>query len=254
MKLNSIVYGLYERMLWKQVSGGPNPHHIGLIVDGNRRFARTKGLLSNEGHLEGSERLEEFLRWCWRLEIKIVTLFGFSTENYKRSDEEVEFLMELILQKLKDFQVDPIIKEQRVKVRVIGRREYLSDEMKEEIDKVEELTRDHDRFQLNIAISYGGRAEIIDAIKKIAEQIEQKTLSVDQIDESLVSKYLYTEGIPDPDLIIRTSGERRLSGFLLWQSHYSELYFSEVFWPAFRKIDFWRALRTYQQRERRFGK
>ena len=126
--------------------------------------------------------------------------------------------------------------------------------MNREIDLIETQTRDHDRFQLNIALSYGGRAEIIDAVKRIATEILDQRLGVDDVTEELMSQYLYTEGIPDPDLIIRTSGEERLSGFLLWQSAYSELYFTEVFWPAFRRIDFWRAIRTYQQRERRYGK
>ncbi len=126
--------------------------------------------------------------------------------------------------------------------------------MNEEIEKIETMTRDHDRFLLNIAISYGGRAEIVDAVKKIAAEVRDGHLDVDTIDETLFGRYLYTEGIRDPDLIIRTSGEERLSGFLLWQSAYSELYFTEVYWPAFRMIDFWRAIRVYQQRERRFGK
>jgi tritrans,polycis-undecaprenyl-diphosphate synthase [geranylgeranyl-diphosphate specific] len=254
VNLKAVLYKIYERLLWRQIKNGPSPHHIGLIVDGNRRFARVKGLVSHQGHMVGSEKLEEFLHWCWELDIRIVTLFGFSTENYKRTSEEVDFLMGLILQKLKDFQVDPLVMKRRVKIRVIGRREYLSDEMNREIDKVETMTRDNDRFQLNIAISYGGRAEIVDAVKRIASGIAQRSIQLEDIDEELISQYMYTEGIPDPDLIIRTSGERRLSGFLLWQSHYSELYFSEVFWPAFRMIDFWRAIRTYQQRERRFGK
>ncbi len=254
VNLKAVLYKIYERLLWRQIKNGPSPHHIGLIVDGNRRFARDRGLVSHQGHMVGSEKLEEFLHWCWELEIRIVTLFGFSTENYKRTSEEVDFLMSLILQKLKDFQVDPLVMKRRVKIRVIGRREYLSDEMIREIEKVEAMTRENDHFQLNIAISYGGRAEIVDAVKRIASEIEQGGINLDDIDEELISKYMYTEGIPDPDLIIRTSGERRLSGFLLWQSHYSELYFSEVFWPAFRMIDFWRAIRTYQQRERRFGK
>jgi len=254
MKISSVLYRIYEQSLWYQIKDGRKPHHIGLIVDGNRRFARGKGLALNQGHSIGSDRLEEFLRWCWRLEIRIVTLFGFSTENYTRSSEEVSYLMDLILRKLKEFQQDPVIREQRVKVKVIGRREDLSDEINREIIAVEELTKDHDRFQLNIAISYGGRAEIIDAVKKIANEIEEKKLSVDSIDEELFARYLYTAGIADPDLIIRTSGEERLSGFLLWQSAYSELYFTDVYWPAFRMIDFWRAIRIYQQRERRFGK
>ena len=254
MKISSVLYKVYEKSLWRQIKSGSRPHHIGLIVDGNRRFARGKGLAPNQGHSIGSDRLEEFLRWCWRLEIKIVTLFGFSTENYTRSTEEVSYLMDLILEKLKQFQQDPVIMEERIKVKVIGRREYLSEEMNREITAVEELTRDHDRFQLNIALGYGGRAEIIDAVKKIAEEIKADKMSIDSIDEELFARYLYTEGIADPDLIIRTSGEERLSGFLLWQSAYSELYFTDVYWPAFRMIDFWRAIRIYQQRERRFGK
>lgn len=255
MNFLSIVYKLYESLLWRQIKDGRKPHHIGLIVDGNRRFARVKGLANtNEGHNAGSENLEDFLNWCWRLDIRIVTLYGFSTENYQRSSEEVDYLMALILRKLKEFQVDPAIKQERVRIKVIGRRDELSDEMIEEIRKVEEMTRDHDRFILNIAISYGGRAEIIDAVKKIALEIRSGALDVSDIDEELFSSFLYTEGLPDPDLIIRTSGEERLSGFLLWQSAYSELYFTEVYWPAFRRIDFWRAIRIYQQRERRFGK
>jgi tritrans,polycis-undecaprenyl-diphosphate synthase [geranylgeranyl-diphosphate specific] len=254
VNISAILYKLYEPLLWSQIKNGPRPHHIGLIVDGNRRFARIKGLASNEGHNAGSQKLEDFLRWCWRLDIKIVTLYGFSTENHKRAEDEVDYLMDLILRKLKQYQVDPVIRQERVKIKVIGQRDNLSEEMITEIEKTEELTKDHDRFQLNIAVSYGGRAEIVDAVKSIAEQIQDKQITPKDIDEDLFASHLYTDGIPDPDLIIRTSGEERLSGFLLWQSAYSELYFTEVYWPAFRMIDFWRAFRVYQQRERRFGK
>jgi len=250
----SILYKLYEPLLWSQIKNGPKPHHIGLIVDGNRRFAKVNGLASNEGHNAGSQKLEDFLRWCWRLEIKIVTLYGFSTENHKRAKKEVDYLMDLIIKKLKQYQVDPVIRRERVKIKVIGQRESLSEEMITEIEKTEELTKDHDRFQLNIAVSYGGREEIVDAVKSIAKQIQDKQIALQDIDEELFASHLYTEGIPDPDLIIRTSGEERLSGFLLWQSAYSELYFTVVYWPAFRMIDFWRAIRVYQQRERRYGK
>lgn len=254
MNIPAVLYRLYEPLLWSEIKSGPRPQHIGLIVDGNRRFARVKGMASVEGHNAGSQKLEDFLRWCWRLDIKIVTLYGFSTENHKRSDEEVDYLMDLILHKLKQYQVDPVIKQEGVKIKVIGQRENLSHEMIEEIRKTEELTRDHDRFLLNIAVSYGGRAEIVDAVKKIGGKIQAGELTPNDINEELFGSYLYTEGIPDPDLIIRTSGEERLSGFLIWQSAYSELYFTEVYWPAFRMIDFWRAIRVYQQRERRFGK
>ena len=225
-----------------------------MILDGNRRFARGRGLAQNLGHEEGSKRVEEFLRWCRRLDIKVVTLYGFSTENFNRPEGEVDYLMDLIMAKLKHFENDPEIKADRVKVKVIGRREDLSQAMNDQIDLVETLTADHDQFLLNIALSYGGRAEIIDAVKRIAGEVQSGVLSIEDISEQRFSDYLYTVGVPDPDLIIRTSGEERLSGFLLWQSAYSELYFTEVYWPAFRMIDFWRAIRIYQQRERRFGK
>lgn len=254
MKAPSFLYSLYEPLLWSQVKSGPRPHHIGLIVDGNRRFAQSKGLALLEGHNAGSRKLEDFLRWCWRLDIRIVTLYGFSTENYQRPNDEVNYLMDLILCKLKQYRVDPVIHEEGVKIKVLGRRESLSAEMVREICRTEEATKQYDNFQLNIAIGYGGRAEIVDAVKKVAEKVSRAELDPRDITEELFSSHLYTEGIPDPDLIIRTSGEERLSGFLLWQSAYSELYFTEVYWPAFRMIDFWRAIRVYQQRERRFGR
>jgi tritrans,polycis-undecaprenyl-diphosphate synthase [geranylgeranyl-diphosphate specific] len=252
--MTSWLYRIYEKVLWAQVRSGPRPGHIGLIVDGNRRFARGKGIELNKGHHEGSVKVKQFLRWCFRLEIKVITLFGFSTENFNRSDEEVEYLMDLIMGQLKQFQTDPEIISERVKVKVIGRRENLSDEMNTVIDDVESMTASHDRFLLNIALSYGGRAEIIDAVKRIAGEVESGQLAIADITEQSFSDYLYTVGVADPDLIIRTSGEERLSGFLLWQSAYSELYFTEVYWPAFRMIDLWRAIRVYQQRERRYGK
>ncbi|MBU2515602.1 di-trans,poly-cis-decaprenylcistransferase [bacterium] len=254
MKLLPVIYRFYEKILWSQIKDGPRPHHIGVILDGNRRFARGKGMEATKGHVFGADKVEDLLRWCWKLDIKIITLYAFSTENFSRSEEEVKTLMELLANKIKKFQAEPSIKKNKVRIKVIGRLEYLSKELNEEIARAEELTKDHDNFFLNIAISYGGRAEIIDAVKKIACQVEKKEISVEEIDEELLSKNLYTNGIPDPDLIIRTSGEERLSGFLLWQSAYSELYFTEVFWPAFRMIDFWRAIRIYQQRERRYGK
>ena len=165
MKIPNFLYRLYEPLLWAQIKTGPRPHHIGLIVDGNRRFAKGMGLAQNEGHTAGSEKLEDFLRWCWRLDIKIITLYGFSTENYNRSDDEIEYLMDLILRKLREFQVDPVIKSEKVRIKVIGRKENLSAEMNEESEKVEALTCDHDRCLLTIAISNVGRAEINDAVK-----------------------------------------------------------------------------------------
>lgn len=252
--MQSVIYKFYEKILWQQIKNGPRPHHIGVILDGNRRFAMGKGMEATEGHLFGAKKVEELLRWCWRLNIKMVTLYAFSTENFNRSENEVSTLMELLKKKLSDFQNEPLIKKNQVRIKVIGRLEYLSQEINDEIRKVEEMTKDYDNFHLNIAVSYGGRAEIVDAVKKISRKIEKKELTIDEISEETIAQNLYTEGMPDPDLIIRTSGEERLSGFLLWQSAYSELYFTEIYWPAFRIIDFWRTIRIYQQRERRFGK
>jgi tritrans,polycis-undecaprenyl-diphosphate synthase [geranylgeranyl-diphosphate specific] len=255
MRVPPFLYRLYERFLRGQLNSTKRPLHVGLIVDGNRRFALANGLATRKaGHMAGSDRLQDFLKWCLELNIKIVTLYGFSTENYKRSSEEVEELMSIILNKFRTLQTDPLIADENVKIKVIGRRDGFSQEMQDEISKVEAMTEEHDSFQLNIAIGYGGRAEIVDAVKQIGKQIKAGEIEIDAIDEDMLSNHLYTEGMPDPDLIIRTSGEERLSGFLLWQSAYSELYFTEVFWPAFRKIDFWRAIRVWQQRHRRFGK
>ena len=255
MRFLKLLYLIYERFLKKQLSSSRKPLHIGLIVDGNRRFAVANRLSTRKaGHMAGSDRLEDFLEWCLELDVKIVTLYGFSTENYKRSNEEVEELMSVILEKFRTLQTNPLIDKENVRIKVIGRRDGFSPEMLKEISKVESLTETHDSFLLNVAIGYGGRAEIVDAVKRIGSLIEENSLSVEDINEDLLSNHLYTEGLPDPDLIIRTSGEERLSGFLIWQSAYSELYFSEAFWPAFRKIDFLRAIRVWQQRDRRYGK
>ena len=252
--MTNLLYKFYEAFLWPQIKNGPRPHHIGLIVDGNRRFAKEKGKDIEYGHKLGIEKIEEFLDWCWRLDIKVITLFAFSTENFNRTGDEVEHLMQLIHHKLRRYRNDPLVEREKIKIKVIGQREKLSDALNYEISETEKMTAHHDRFQLNIAIGYGGRAEIIDAVKSLARDVKSGSLCPDDITEEILGKNLYTTGIPDPDLIIRTSGEERLSGFLLWQSAYSELYFTEVYWPAFRMIDFWRAIRIYQQRERRFGR
>ncbi len=254
MKLPSSIYKFYEKRLWNEVKKGPKPHHIGVILDGNRRYARKRGLDAKEGHFFGAEKIEELLIWCLRIGIKVITLYVFSTENFNRSPEEVKKIMELLVKKLNKINRDPLIVDNRVKVKIIGRRENLSKDILKLIDDIEEKTKDYDKHLLNVALSYGGRAEIVDAVKKIANKVKENELTIADIDEKTINDHLYTEGIPDPDLIIRTSGEERLSGFLLWQSAYSELYFTDIYWPAFRKIDLWRAVRTFQQRERRYGK
>ena len=250
----SPIYKFYERKLWNQIKKGPMPQHIGVILDGNRRFALKKGLDVKEGHFFGAEKVEELLRWCLKLDIKIITLFVFSTENFKRSIEEVTSIMNLLVEKLDKINKDSLVLENEVKVKIIGQKERFSKEIRELIEKIEKKTSNYEKHILNVALGYGGRAEIVDAVRKIAKKVQNKQLAIEDINEKIIDNHLYTEGIPDPDLIIRTSGEERLSGFLLWQSAYSELYFTDIFWPAFRKIDLWRAIRTFQQRERRYGK
>jgi tritrans,polycis-undecaprenyl-diphosphate synthase [geranylgeranyl-diphosphate specific] len=242
--LDSLLYRLYERRLWLQIKDGIKqgviPEHVALIMDGNRRFARTKNLPSHLGHYFGKEKLKQILQWFWDLEIKYVTLYAFSTENFDRDEHEVKELMHLAEKAFREIVEHPEIKKRNVQIKAIGRTHLLPPQVQEAIRDAEASTSSNDTGPvLIIAIGYGGRAEMIDAIKSIA---------------NIVQRHLYTNGIPDPDLIIRTSGEERLSGFLTWQSAYSELYFADVYFPSFRKIDLWRAIRTYQSRKRRFGK
>ncbi|NHJ87051.1 MAG: di-trans,poly-cis-decaprenylcistransferase [Asgard group archaeon] len=252
--MSSLIYKFYEKRLWKQVKNGPKPQHIGVILDGNRRYARKKGMDAKEGHSFGAQKVEELLKWCLRLGIKVITLYVFSTENFNRKPEEVERIMALLVENLHKIKKEPMIVNNKVNVKVIGTRDKLPENILKLINEVEEKTKDYDNYHLNVALSYGGRTEIVDAVKKIITKVQNNELDVSEIDEKMISEHLYTKGLPDPDLIIRTSGEERLSGFLLWQSAYSELYFTDIYWPAFRKIDLWRAIRTFQQRERRFGK
>ncbi|MFX0173022.1 MAG: polyprenyl diphosphate synthase [Candidatus Hodarchaeota archaeon] len=258
--LDSLLYRLYERRLWSQIKDGirqgVHPEHVALIMDGNRRFARTKNLPSHLGHHFGKEKLKQILKWFWDLEIKYVTLYAFSTENFERDEDEVKELMQLAEIAFREIVEHPEIKKRNVKLKTIGRTHLLPPKVQKAIRDAEESTSLHENEGpvLIIAIGYGGRAEMIDAIKSIAKKIEKGEMTVEDINEVVVRHHLYTNGIPDPDLIIRTSGEERLSGFLTWQSAYSELYFADVYFPEFRKIDLWRAIRMYQSRQRRFGK
>jgi len=258
LSLSRPLYWLYERRLLKEVKRGPMPRHLGLILDGNRRYARALGLPPTLGHEFGVHKAYEVLEWCLELGIKTVTVWVFSTENFRRSPEEVEALMGLFVREAERMAEDHRILENQVQVRLIGRREGFSPEVRAAMERLEARTRDHKGMVLNIAMGYGGREEIVDAVKSLLLEAEEKGLSPKGVAEALTSeeigKRLYTAGLPDPDFIIRTSGEIRLSGFLLWQSAYSEFYFADVLWPEFRKIDFLRALRSYQARERRFGR
>jgi len=238
-----------------QIGSKKKPEHIGVILDGNRRWASARDMIPWEGHREGAEKVKKFLEWCTDLGIKTVTLYGLSTENFQRSKREVEELMKLYEENLKEILRSDVIHKNKVHVKVIGRISLLPDRLQQLIREVEEATRGYDRFYLNIALAYGGRAEIVDAARKIASKVKSGELNPEEIDEAVFEKNLYTSYLPqqDPDLIIRTSGESRLSGFLLWQSAYSELFFVDVYWPEFREIDLERAIRSFQQRHRRFG-
>lgn len=251
------LYWWYEQKLFADISGGRIPQHIGVILDGNRRFARGIGLDARKGHEFGVEKVHDLLEWCLELGIANVTLFVFSTENFARTPEEVEYLFNLFVRESRKLTEHPRIKAHKVRVKVIGRRADFPEAVVMATETLESSTAEHDGMLLNIAFGYGGREEIVDGIKKLLQEAETQHRSPADIAAGLtaaqISSYLYTAGTPDPDFIIRTSGEQRLSGFLLWQAAYSEYYFCDALWPGFRRIDFLRAIRSYQGRERRFG-
>jgi len=249
------AYKLYEKWLWYQVKNGTRPEHIAIILDGNRRWASGKALEPWFGHEKGAEKVEQLLDWCLKLGVKSITLYAFSTENFFRSRSEIEEIMRISTEEFQKILTDERIHRNKVCVKIIGRVNLLPKALQELIMKVEEATQDYDEHFLNIAFAYGGRAEIVDAARKIAEKVHGGELNPGKIDEKVFESFLYTSHMSkqDPDLIIRTSGEERLSGFLLWQSAYSELCFLDVYWPDFRLIDLLRAVRTFQRRKRRFG-
>lgn len=221
-----------------------NIKHIGIIMDGNRRWAKDKGLPSIEGHRKGYDKLKEVGEWCLQKGIKYVTVYAFSTENWSREKSEVDYLMKL-LKKAVTSEI-PYFMEKNIRLRVVGSRKELSDDLIEAIEKAEEETKNNDGANLSLAINYGGRLEILEAAKKLAEQNKDFT-------EENFSQNVWTSDIPDPEIVIRTSGEQRLSGFLTWQSVYSELFFVQNHWPAFSKDDFEGVLEEFNQRNRRFG-
>lgn len=250
------VYKLYEKWLWYQVKDGIRPEHIAIILDGNRRWASGRQLNPWVGHHYGAEKVEDLLRWCLNLDVKSITLYSFSTENFRRLPQEVDEIMQIAELKLRKLLKDENIHKHRVRVKVIGRLNLLPKHMQEIVRQVEEVTKDYKDHFLNVALAYSGREEIVDAARKIAQKVERGELTPKGINKHLFERHLYTAHLPkqDPDLIIRTSGEERLSGFLIWQCAYSELCFLDIYWPDFRKIDLLRAVRTYQRRKRRFGK
>lgn len=250
------LYRIYSKRLENDVRRGDIPNHLALILDGNRRWAdRNLGKLSY-GHGKGADTVENLLDWCEEFDIKIITLYALSVENMSRTDDEVDYLFGLIEKRLEKLYNDPRIHKNKMRVKGIGRIDLLPDKIIKILDKLDEATRGYDDHFLNIALAYGGQNELVDAVKKIGMKIKSGQLDIDSIDKKEIERNLYTSHLPQssPDMILRTSGEKRLSGFLMWQSVYSELVFMDIFWPEFRKIDLMRAIRTFQKRKRRIGK
>jgi short-chain Z-isoprenyl diphosphate synthase len=257
--LRDCIYAGYEAQLLHQVRARPMPRHVGLILDGNRRHARGTGLRDFRRIYEvGAGKLDEVLDWCAELGVRAVTLWVCSTDNLARSAEEVSGILAAIEAKMRSLAADPRIHRLGVRVQAIGRLDLLPAPLADAIDAARRATEANRQMTLTIAANYGGREEIADAIRSLLGEFTERGLALAQaaaeVTPQAIARHLYMPSLPDPDLIIRTSGEVRLSGFLLWQSVYSEFHFTDVNWPAFRRIDLLRAIRTFQSRERRFGR
>lgn len=253
-----LLYYLYEHRLLRAMRRHPRPRHVGIILDGNRRHGRSRGMTEPEAMYRlGAEKLDDIVNWCAELGIPMVTLWVFSTDNFRRSEAEVSGIFAAVAAKLMALKDDPAIHRRRVRVRAIGRLDLVPAPVVAAITDTERATAGYDGLELNIALAYGGRQEIVDAVRGFLCEMAARGASLaeaaDLVTPHSIADHLYTAGIPDPDLIIRTSGEIRLSGFLLWQSAHSEYYFTDALWPALRKVDFLRAVRAYQERHRRFG-
>jgi tritrans,polycis-undecaprenyl-diphosphate synthase [geranylgeranyl-diphosphate specific] len=248
------MYRLYEFWLHRQLDKEHAPNHVGIILDGNRRWAREHGLEAPWfGHHKGAKKVMDVMRILWEAGVKVCTLYAFSIENFQRRKDEVAEIMKIAEEKFTEVIDNPDVHRHKVRIKAIGRVDLLPKGLQEAIHAAERETEMYNKHILNVAIGYSGRTELIDAVKAIGKKVEHGEITPSQIDEELIESHLYTNGTPDPDLIIRTSGEERLSGFLLWQSAYSELYFAQIYWPAVRRIDVWRALRSYERRSRRYG-
>ena len=226
------------------------PNHVGIIMDGNGRWAKKRGLARSLGHKQGAENLEKLLMYIYNLGIKYVSIYAFSTENFKRSDEEFNYLMNLFIQYFNGKQ-DVFVKN-GLKILFSGKKDNLREDVVDGINKLEEVTSSLDKGVLNICLNYGGRAEIVDAIKRIHEDINNKKIKIDDVNEELVSHYMYQD-LPDLDFVIRTSGEQRISNFMLWQSSYAEYYFPLTLFPDFDEKEFDKAIEAFNKRNRRFG-
>lgn len=252
--MRNLIYRLYESSLERGLAPADLPKHVAVMLDGNRRWAeRRPGAKAAHGHAAGANKIFEFLGWCDEIGIKVVTLYMLSTDNLaKRESAELADLLKII-----GSVATEMAKRMRWKIRIVGDRASLPEELLEELESAERLTANLNKPEVNLAVGYGGRKEIADAMRSILKKHATEGTTIEQLaellDPDLITEHLYTGGQPDPDLIIRTSGEQRLSGFLLWQSSNSELYFEEALWPDFRKVDFLRAIRAFESRHRRFG-
>lgn len=227
------------------------PKHVAIILDGNGRWAKKRFMPRNYGHAQGAKTVERICEEAWKMGIKYLTVYAFSTENWKRPQDEVDAIMKLLQNYLKNCL--SISKKNNMRVRVLGDRSRLSPDIIESIHELEEKSKDYTGLNFQVALNYGSRDEMVRAVKKIAEKVENGEITADSIDEDLFASSLDTAGIPDPDLLIRTSGEQRLSNYLLWQLAYTEFYFTDVLWPDFTKEELVKAVEYYNKRDRRFG-
>ena len=252
MGLRDLAYGVYERRLQAGLDPDAIPRHVGVIVDGNRRWAKTFGADSRTGHAAGADNVVRLLEWCEEVGVGVVTLWLLSTDNLNREERELRPLIAVI-----EDVTERIAASGRWRLHPMGALDLLPASTARRLKELDEQTRDASGLTVNAAVGYGGRREIADAVRSLLHEHAARGTSIEELAEVLdvehIASHLYTRGQPDPDLVIRTSGEQRLSGFLLWQSAHSEFYFCEAYWPAFRKVDFLRALRSYAERERRFG-
>lgn len=228
------------------------PQHIAIVMDGNGRWAQSRGLLRVEGHRAGAEAVKTIIRCCLQHQIPVLSLFAFSSENWSRPENEVGFLMQLFIEALGQEVQD--LNQHGIRLQFVGDRKVLSPTLQEQMQIAESLTQNNKNLVLNIVVNYGGKWDLVQAVKAIAKKVAAAELSVEDINESILSQSLSTFGLPDPDLLIRTGGEQRLSNFFLWQLAYTELYFAEVYWPDFSAAEFEKALASFGRRERRYGK
>ena len=251
--LSNIVYGAYGRRLIQQRQG-KTPRHIAVLLDGNRRWAREAGFTDvSQGHLVGARKIEQLLSWCEEAGVEVVTLFLLSTDNLNRDPKEVAPLLDIIADVVDELSGP----DESWRLRIVGAIEALPEKIGSRLSEAAGRTAGRDGMEVNAAVGYGGRQEIANAVRRLLQHHASEGTTITELAKILdvdhISEHLYTSGQPDPDLIIRTSGEQRLSGFLLWQSAHSEFYFTDTYWPAFRRVDFLRALRDFAWRQRRFG-